>query len=270
MIALDWSTFQATDPWGTDEVLRAHEVAHQWWGIQVAPRTYRDRWLSEGLSEFSGLWYMQVKRRDTKLYLRTLEEMRERIMNAPFLPSTWLGYRTTQRGIYQGGYVSAIYLKGAWVFHMLRYMLLDLESMDEGRFISLMRAYTERYKGQRSSTADFRRLTEEHLGEPMDWFMKQWVMGTAIPTYRYWFRTNRTDTGQYRVTLHVEQYGVPEGFKMPVPVRIELPNGQVARTRVWVDKPTIDVDFPLLSASPSKLEFNEFSAVLCRLETPDR
>ncbi len=71
------------------------------------------------------------------------------------------------------------------------------------------------------------------------------------------------------MTLHVEQRGVPADFKMPVPVRIELPDGEVARTRVWVDKPVVDVTFPLLPAAPKRLEFNEFSAVLCQLETPD-
>ncbi len=146
MIALDWTTFQATDPQGGDEVLRAHEVAHQWWGIEVGEKTYRDRWLVEGLSEFSGLWYMQVKRKDTALYLKTLSNMRERIAGTPFMPSAWLGTRAGQWRIYGAGYVSAIYMKGAWVFHMLRCMLLDLDSMDESRFSGLMHDYLERYR----------------------------------------------------------------------------------------------------------------------------
>ncbi len=48
-------TFQAMTDSGYDEILRSHEVAHQWWGIGVEPASYRDVWLSEGFAEFSGL-----------------------------------------------------------------------------------------------------------------------------------------------------------------------------------------------------------------------
>src|SRR5439155_7196586 len=123
--------------------------------------------------------------------------------------------------------------------HMLRCMLIDLDTMDESRFVELMRDYRDTYRGRTASTLDFRRLSEKHVGEQLNWFFRQWVEGTAIPTYRYWFRYKATDGGKYRLTLHVEQRGVPEGFRMPVPVRIELPGGQVARTRVWVDKPIV-------------------------------
>jgi len=43
MLHLSWVTFQKTDDQGTDEVFRAHEVAHQWWGIGVDYLTYHDR-----------------------------------------------------------------------------------------------------------------------------------------------------------------------------------------------------------------------------------
>ncbi|HEX7917967.1 MAG TPA: hypothetical protein VF454_01115, partial [Gemmatimonadales bacterium] len=42
---------------GANQIFRSHEVAHQWWGISVEMASVRDRWLSEGLAEFSGLWY---------------------------------------------------------------------------------------------------------------------------------------------------------------------------------------------------------------------
>ncbi|MDX1494595.1 MAG: hypothetical protein R3253_11075, partial [Longimicrobiales bacterium] len=54
LVMLAWNTFQWTSSKGFDEMFRAHEVAHQWWGIGVRPATYRDWWLAEGFSEFSG------------------------------------------------------------------------------------------------------------------------------------------------------------------------------------------------------------------------
>jgi len=35
MVHLSWATFHQTDDQGEDEVFRAHEVAHQWWGVGV-------------------------------------------------------------------------------------------------------------------------------------------------------------------------------------------------------------------------------------------
>lgn len=55
LIHLSWWTFQQTDQQGEDEVFRAHEVAHQWWGIGVDFSSYHDQWLSEGFADFSGL-----------------------------------------------------------------------------------------------------------------------------------------------------------------------------------------------------------------------
>jgi len=37
----------------------AHEIAHQWWGQGVSFATYRDQWLSEGLSQFAAASYLR-------------------------------------------------------------------------------------------------------------------------------------------------------------------------------------------------------------------
>ena len=54
VIGLSWVTFQQTREEGFDQVFRAHEVGHQWWGIGVDYATYHDRWMSEGFSDFAG------------------------------------------------------------------------------------------------------------------------------------------------------------------------------------------------------------------------
>ena len=42
---------------GEAELFRAHEVAHQWWGVSVPFENYRDQWLSEGFSQYSAALY---------------------------------------------------------------------------------------------------------------------------------------------------------------------------------------------------------------------
>ena len=76
MVHLSWVTFQQTDQQGEDEVFRAHEVAHQWWGVGVDFTSYHDQWLSEGFSDFSGLWYLQTVRKDNDKYFGMLRRWR--------------------------------------------------------------------------------------------------------------------------------------------------------------------------------------------------
>src|SRR5262249_17409383 len=42
-----------------DEVLQAHEVAHQWWGNRVTSNPYRDGWIMEALANTSALMYLE-------------------------------------------------------------------------------------------------------------------------------------------------------------------------------------------------------------------
>jgi hypothetical protein len=72
MIHLSWYTFLGMSEKGEDESFRAHEMAHQWFGIGVEPASERDAWLSEGFSEFAGMWYMQLILQDNDKYFKML------------------------------------------------------------------------------------------------------------------------------------------------------------------------------------------------------
>ena len=40
----------------------AHEVAHQWWGNVVIPKSYQDEWLPEALAHYSALLWLEKKK----------------------------------------------------------------------------------------------------------------------------------------------------------------------------------------------------------------
>lgn len=262
LVNLSWVTFQQTDLQGEDEVFRAHEVAHQWWGIGVDFATYHDQWISEGFSNFSGLWYLQTARKDNAKYFGMLRRWRANIILHKDEPSPiWLGYRiSTSKD--EGGYQILVYEKGAWVLHMLRILMLDLRSMKEDRFTGMMQDFYRIHLGKRASTEDFQRIVEQHIGTPMDWFFKQWVYGTAIPTYRVAYKAEPAENGQYRVRLRVAQENVPDDFRMYVPVTLAMGNNQVARVRVNVRGPTSEIELPLLPAEPKSVTFNDLEGVL--------
>jgi hypothetical protein len=262
MIDLSWSTFQNSSLDGFDEFFRAHEVAHQWWGNGVRPASYRDAWLSEGLASFSALWYLQTLRKRNTEYMRFLDEYELDIRgNRGDAGPIWLGYRNASPNA-PYGYQAMIYEKGAWVFHMLRTLMLDLQTQKEDRFTAMMQDFYSTYRGKAATTEDFQRIVEKHAGIPMDWFFDQWVKGTAIPTYHVAWTTEPADNGKYRVRFRVTQADVPPDFQMWVLVSADLGNNRFANFRVGVRGDKTDYVSPLLPAPPARVIFNELHSVL--------
>ena len=274
LIQITWTPFWGRNVVAEDAVFRAHEVAHQWWGYGVDFRSYHDHWLSEGFADFSGLWYLQQSLGDTKGYLAVLDAWREQILedlsykpsDAPPAGPIWLGYRSARVEVPED-YALIVYKKGAWVLHMLRSLLVDLDTGNDERFAGLMRDFYARHEGRTATTEDFRRVAQRYAGEDLGWFFDQWVYGTDVPTYRFAYRTERLPDGHYQVTCRVEQRGVPEGFHMPVPIGIDFGGGKIARVRVDVKGARSEFALPLMDQAPQAVRFNDLESVLCRVES---
>jgi Peptidase family M1 domain len=268
MINLSYVTFAPNRDDGFDEFFRGHEVAHQWWGIGVDYATYHDRWISEGFSSFAGLWFLQTRRGDNKRYFDQLERFRADIMlrREQALP-VWLGHRvaTARTG---DDYRAIVYMKGAWVLHMLRMLMLDLLTMNEDRFTTAMREFYQSFAGGRASTEDFRKAIERHVGTDMRWFFNQWIYRPEIPTYRYNWRSERQPDGQYKVRLRVRQENVGPEFLMFVPVTVDMGGNRVARARVRITGAETEVEFPaVLPSEPRAVKFNDMAGVLAEVRT---
>jgi hypothetical protein len=266
LVHLSASTFLSTENDGFDEFFRAHEVAHQWWGIAVDYATYHDQWLSEGVSSFAGLWYLQTARKDNKRYFGLLDRWRTDIMRRRSDPEPIsLGVRVASPDD-ASDYNVIVYQKSAWVMHMLRMLMIDLRTMNEDRFTATMRDFYGEYRGKRASTDDFRRVAERHLGVPLDWFFDQWIYRGEIPTYRWAWKNEPAEGGKFRVRLRVRQEGVPESFQMYVPVTVDLGNNALMRLRVKVKGPVTETELPLLPSAPKAIRFNDLSGVLAEVK----
>ncbi len=268
MVHLSWITFHNTGREGEDEVFRAHEVAHQWWGIGVDYASYRDRWLSEGFSTFSGLWYLQSISKNNDRYFDMLRRWRSSILLREGEPGPIsLGHRVfSVKDEDRDDYQTIVYWKGAWVVHMLRILMLDLPTMSEDRFTGMMRDFYRQYEGRRASTDDFRRVVERHTGADMRWFFDQWVHSTAVPTYRWAYRAEPAGNGQFRVRLRVRQENVPDDFQMYLPVTLDLGKDRVSRVRVKVKGPVSEIELPLMPGEPKSIKFNDLEAVLAEVK----
>jgi hypothetical protein len=268
LIYLPVWTFQAIGDSGYDEILRAHEMAHQWWGIGVEPAGYRDWWLSEGFAEFSGLWYMQLILRDNKKFFKHLQQWRREIRGRRNDASP-IGIGARARQLNPRDYTVMTYSKGAWVLHMLRNLMINLRTMDEDVFITTMQDFYQHYRGRRASTRDFQRVVEQHLGVDMTWFFEEWLQGTAIPTYIFSWQAEPTQGGHYTVRLRVRQEDAPPGFMMPVPLKIGFADTTLhAFVRIKITGPETEASFDL-PAEPTRLELNPLESVLADVKEED-
>jgi hypothetical protein len=275
LVHLSWNT-ALQSYYGSNEVIRAHETAHQWWGIGVDFKTYHDQWLSEGLAHYSGLWYLQAAKNDNELFFDILNEWKDQILNVrKYLFGSgqeagpiWLGYRTSSSNTWDD-YNLIIYKKGAWVFHMLRALLLDLNTMNEDRIKNMMRDFYKTYQNKYASTQDFKKIVDKHFGEDMNWFFDQYVFGTDIPFYKVAYKTTKNDEGKTIITLRVRQEEVSEKFKMYVPVKVILDGDRTGRIRIEVKGKETIYTSPPIDGNLQELIFNDLESVLCEVDYED-
>jgi len=146
-------------PEGVMEALRAHEVAHQWWGNLVGWQTYHDQWLSEALSVYSGAIMTQfILDDDDETFFQILEGWRNDLLNKGHVGVNlglksfgfskqdlsksdglkagpiWLGRRLGEK--FPIDYYLITYEKGAYVIHMLRTMMRDFETGNDEKILA--------------------------------------------------------------------------------------------------------------------------------------
>jgi hypothetical protein len=259
--------------------LAAHELAHQWWGHIIGWNSYHDQWMSEGFSEFSSSLYVYFKYagRDTKKFTDFWEEQRKLIVEAS--PATKGRRPYTVGPITQGYRLNSgktgnvarfmIYPKGAYVLHMLRMMMWDTRNPNgdpEGRFKAMMKDFVQTYYNKDVSTEDFKRIVDKHVTQEndldenrrMDWFFKQWVYGTDVPTYRFEYTVSGNS-----LSGRVTQSGVSDQFKMRVPLYVDFGKGWVRLGSVTLNGNTsFDIPATQLPQAPRRAAVAALNDVL--------
>jgi hypothetical protein len=276
-LQLSYYTFQTAKSDGSQESFVAHEMAHQWWGMALGWTNYHDQWISEAFSEYSSLMYMQSVLKDNDKFFKRLKKFKTSIMNsrksifgdgieqAPI----WLGWRTATSSANQGDYSLLIYKKGAWVLHMLRNMMMDLNTFSDERFLAMLKDFYTTYYGKDPTTQDFQAIVEKHTQQKMDWFFNQWIYGSKIPKYKVAYQTTQTPEGKFKVRMRIITENVPSDFMMVIPVLADFGDKGSAPLRIVVKGNDTEFDLPLLPMEPKKINFNILESVLCDHEMVD-
>ncbi|MBN2056539.1 hypothetical protein JW905_16560, partial [bacterium] len=178
--------------------LVAHELAHQWWGDYITMASWPDIWLNEGFATYSDALYQE--HRFGAEHLRNLMK--------GYAGTTYHGSIYDPVQLFDG----IVYYKGAWVLHMLRWLV------GEDNFWAIMRAY---YDNQdlafgNASTDDFRMVCETVFGQDLTQFFQQWIYGESRPTYEYGWSVD-AGSGGGTVELTIRQTQTDTGlFTMPL------------------------------------------------------
>ena len=273
---------------GESELFRAHEVAHQWWGASADWESYRDQWIPEGFANYSAALYVLAGLGEEDQFRDMLDAWRLDALGEVnvgqglgkrygFVPAVIRESDGNESGALVVGfrlrttdtpfdYRLLVYEKGAFVLHMLRMLLMDLETGDDRRFRDLMRGFMRDHVGGVTNTQSFEAAVTEAFGEPMDWFFDQWVYGVDVPTYRPDLDVSPLRDAREPFVLHgtVRQEDVPPGFRATVPIRLEFRDHEPVVRRIHVDRPEVDVEIPI-PAEPTRIEFNYLHGVLARV-----
>ena len=224
------------------KTVTAHEVAHQWWGHTVGFAGYRDQWMSEGFAEASASIFLESTRKSPTDYREFWAQLKRQLTEKNsdgFRPidvgPVTMGYRLSTEKTGFSVTRNLIYPKGAYILHMIRMMMWSQKNGD-GDFQAMMHDFVDTYRLKPATTEDFKAIVEKHMStgmdlahnHKMDWFFDEFVYGTDLPHYHLESQVKATadSTSLY---FKLTQSGVPDGFKMLVPLYIETSDGRIIR-----------------------------------------
>ncbi|MFI7384107.1 M1 family metallopeptidase [Streptomyces sp. NPDC049813] len=155
------------------ESIMVHELAHQWFGDSVSPRTWSDLWLNEGHATWYEALYTEEKAH---------APVEKRMRNAYLASDGWRhagGPPARPKGPEQGEKISifrpVVYDGSALVLFALR------QEIGKDAFERLERTWVSTHRDSTATTADFVRLASDVAGRDLTGFFQGWLYGQKTP-----------------------------------------------------------------------------------------
>jgi aminopeptidase N len=197
--------------------LLANMVAHQWWGSEISPASLGDAWITNGMSRYAELMYVQ-ETSGKAAFESAIADVEAGALAYDTEPLTSLG----RVDPFSPQFQSMTLEKGAMVFHMLRW------EMGDTVFQQFLQALVKQYADKSVSTTDVKTLAESISKLPLTAFFSQWLDGTGAPEYTDSYSVFRLggDKG-FRTVGSVSQD--LDLFSMPIELRIDTEGKTVDR-----------------------------------------
>lgn len=201
--------------------LLANTIAHQWWGSEVSPATLNDAWITNGMSRYGELMWLEDSSGKNALQAAVSD-----------VSAGALAYDTAPLGTmgrldpFSPQFQSMTLEKGAMIFHMLRY------EMGDDKFTAFLRGVLSQYTDKGVTSDDIQKVAEAQSKLNLLPFFAQWINGTGAPAFQNKFTVYRLGGGKgFRTIGSIDQD--LDLFRMPVDLRIET-DGRTENKRIDV------------------------------------
>jgi aminopeptidase N len=202
-----------------------HELAHQWWGNAVGPKSWKDIWLNEGFATYSEALYYEAVSGAEALQSTMMEKFSRNFSGSLAEPGPFLFTRT-------------MYDKGAWVLHMLRWEIGD------SSFFNVLREYYETYKYSNASIADFKFICEGVSRKNLDKFFEQWVYSKGQIEVNYKTEAKEKNDSVL-VSIMIEQVQDKyDEFHFPLEVKLKFSDSLEEFYRYNIDFKNTIIEIP--------------------------
>ena len=189
--------------------LLANTVAHQWWGSEISPATLNDAWITNGMSRYAELLYVEDQNGKTG-FQNAITDVEAGALAYDTDPLTALG----RLDPFSPQFQSMTLEKGAMVFHMLRW------EMGDAVFQQFLQALLTQYADKSVRTSNLETVAEDTSKLQLTAFFSQWLDGTGAPEFTDNYSVFRLGKGKgFRTVGSVAQD--LDLFSMPVELRIE-------------------------------------------------
>ena len=189
--------------------LLANTVAHQWWGSKISPATLNDAWITNGMSRYAELMFVEDQNGKAG-FQSAVTDVEAGALAYDTEPLTALG----RLDPFSPQFQSMTLEKGAMVFHMLRW------EMGDAVFPQFLQALLTQYADKSVRTANVETVAENVSKLQLAAFFSQWLDGTGAPEFTDNYSVFRLGKGKgFRTVGSVAQD--LDLFSMPVELRIE-------------------------------------------------
>jgi len=201
--------------------LLANTLAHQWWGSEVSPATLNDAWITNGMSRYAELMYVEESAGKTA-FEAAVTDVSAGALAYDTEPLSTVG----RLDPFSPQFQSMTLEKGAMIFHMLRW------EMGDDAFQKFLRGVLSQYADKSVRTANLETVADAQSHLDLTAFFAQWVDGTGAPAFTDKFTVYRLGNNKgFRTIGSINQD--LDLFRMPVELRIET-DGKTETRRVDV------------------------------------
>ncbi len=197
--------------------LVANTIAHQWWGSEVSPRTLNDAWITNGMSRYGELMYLEQES-GKKALESALEDVSAGALAYDTIPLSSAG----RLSAFSPEFQSMTLEKGAMIFHMLR------GEIGEKLFLATLKGALSQYADNSISAENFEKVADAQTQQELTAFFSQWIDGTGAPTFTNKYAVYRLGNNKgFRTIGEINQD--LDLFRMPVELRIETEGKTVTK-----------------------------------------